>query len=81
MWNGTRSTRRQFGVTYGPERSATTHPDMLDRGTGLDDAAKEKDRMFARHLRRCRVTQPRSPIHFSTVSAISISCWASAMDG
>jgi voltage-gated potassium channel Kch len=44
------TARRQAGVTPGEERTARTHPDMLDWDAGLDEDAKEKDRMFVRGL-------------------------------
>jgi len=44
------AARRQAGVTYGEERTADTHPDMLDWDAGLTEEAKEKDRMFVRGL-------------------------------
>ena len=44
------AARRQAGVTYGAERTARTHPDMLDWDAGLTESAKEKDRMFVRGL-------------------------------
>jgi hypothetical protein len=44
------AVRRQAGVTYGDERTARTHPDMLDWDAGLTENAKEKDRMFVRRL-------------------------------
>jgi len=44
------AARRQAGVTYGEERTARTHPDMLDWDAGLSESAKEKDRMFVRGL-------------------------------
>ena len=40
------AARRQAGVSYGEERTARTHPDMLDWDAGLSENAKEKDRMF-----------------------------------
>jgi hypothetical protein len=44
------AARKQAGVTYGEERTARTHPDMLDWDAGLSENAKEKDRMFVRGL-------------------------------
>jgi hypothetical protein len=44
------SARRQAGITYGDERTARTHPDMLDWDAGLSENVKEKDRMFVRGL-------------------------------
>jgi hypothetical protein len=44
------AANRQAGVTYGEERTARTHPDMLDWEAGLTETAKEKDRMFVRGL-------------------------------
>lgn len=44
------AARRQAGVTYGEERTARTHPDLLDWDAGLSESAKEKDRMFVRGL-------------------------------
>jgi hypothetical protein len=44
------AARKQAGVTYGEERTARTHPDMLDWDAGLTENAKEKDRMFVRGL-------------------------------
>jgi hypothetical protein len=44
------AARKRAGVTYGEERSARTHPDMLDWDAGLSENAKEKDRMFVRGL-------------------------------
>jgi Trk K+ transport system NAD-binding subunit len=44
------AARRQAGVTYGEERTARTHPDMIDWDAGLDEDVKEKDRMFVRGL-------------------------------
>jgi hypothetical protein len=44
------AARRRDGVTYGEERTARTHPDMLDWDAGLAETAKEKDRMFIRGL-------------------------------
>ncbi len=44
------AARRQAGVKYGEERTAGTHPDMLDWDAGLSEDAKEKDRMFVRGL-------------------------------
>jgi Trk K+ transport system NAD-binding subunit len=44
------SARRRAGVTYGEERTARTHPDMIDWDAGLRDDVKEKDRMFVRGL-------------------------------
>jgi hypothetical protein len=44
------AARGQTGVTYGEERTARTHPDMLDWDAGLSESAKEKDRMFVRRL-------------------------------
>jgi hypothetical protein len=44
------AARKQAGVTYGEERTARTHPDMLDWDAGLSESAKEKDRMFVRGL-------------------------------
>jgi hypothetical protein len=41
---------RRAGVGYGEERTAQTHPDMLDWDAGLSESAKEKDRMFVRRL-------------------------------
>jgi len=40
----------QAGVSYGEERTARTHPDMLDWDAGLTENAKDKDRMFVRGL-------------------------------
>jgi hypothetical protein len=37
---------------YGEERTARTHPDMLDWDAGLSENAKEKDRMFVRDFQR-----------------------------
>jgi hypothetical protein len=44
------AAKREAGVTYGEERTARTHPDMLDWDAGLSEKAKEKDRMFVRGL-------------------------------
>jgi hypothetical protein len=44
------AARRQAGVSYGEERTARTHPDMLDWDAGLNESEKEKDRMFVRGL-------------------------------
>jgi hypothetical protein len=44
------AAKRQAGVSYGGERTARTHPDMLDWDAGLSEDAKEKDRMFVRGL-------------------------------
>jgi hypothetical protein len=41
--------KRRNGIVHGPQRSATTHPDMLPWAT-LDEAVKEKDRLFIRRL-------------------------------
>ena len=43
-WN-----KRRAGIVHGPERTATTHPDMLGSDQ-LDEVVKEKDRMFIRGL-------------------------------
>lgn len=42
--------KRRAGVRYGPDRTDTTHPDMIGWNDGLTDEAKEKDRMFMRGL-------------------------------
>jgi hypothetical protein len=44
------AAKREAGVTYDEERTARTHPDMLDWDAGLSEDAKEKDRMFVRGL-------------------------------
>jgi voltage-gated potassium channel Kch len=44
------AARRRTGVVYGEERTARTHPDMVDWDSGLTEDAKEKDRMFVRGL-------------------------------
>ena len=44
------AARKQAGVSYGEERTARTHPDMLDWDAGLSENTKEKDRMFVRGL-------------------------------
>jgi hypothetical protein len=44
------AARREAGVTYGEQRTAWTHPDMLDWDAGLTEGAKERDRMFVRNL-------------------------------
>jgi hypothetical protein len=44
------AARRQAGVTYGAERTARTHPDMIDWDAGLSEDVKDKDRLFVRGL-------------------------------
>lgn len=43
------AVKHRAGVGYGPERTATTHPDMLDWDE-LGEDVKDKDRMFIRKL-------------------------------
>lgn len=44
------AARKRAGVTYGAERTARTHPDMVDWDAGLSEEVKDKDRLFVRGL-------------------------------